>query len=780
MRTWFAALAAVACLFAVGAEPVRERVNSIGVKMVCIPAGSFRMGNDLSTDPTILKQPVVMPRGDYDERPVHEVRISREFWMSETEITSEQFARFRFDHQDFGPASPYATGVSWEDAMAFCDWLSKKEGRSYRLPTEAEWEYACRAGTSGHFSSGDVMPPSGAPNDWGLKNMHTDAAEWVLDWHGLYLAGTQTDPVGPSRGVARVIRGGGIMGERRHDAVAGTLPYYRRSANRASMPPGYRGRHNVGFRIVEAHLPATAPYTPEPVFTQECVKQATAHVKLGPPPAKPWFRRRPLAPIPPENTPSDAIIAAGLRPELMWHNHSAGLTVCPNGDLLWVAFSSSTSSTEYLANTTFIASRLRFGSDRWDMPGPFEDFADTNDQSALLWTEGDTIHFFGGGAGMEGVPFRHQTSKDNGATWSAVELPLIAGPRGGYWPQPISHAFRAVDGTMYFASDAVAGTSLLWASRDNGATWFDTGGRTAGRHTVFALLDDGRIMGIGGKNTDIDGFMPQALSTDGGRTWTVSKTPFPALSSNQRPSLVKLASGRLFFAADWQNREGKQPAGVTNRGSFVALSDDEGKTWKIKTLPGTLPHENWVRQGKGHSSGTLGYSVAAQAPNGIIHLITSMNHPSQHFEMNEAWILSDDTAETKAGPALSEPVRGRETFDDGKLRCSWAGALDSAGRFVLSGDEAWYYPDGTKRYQVTWRDGMKTGLETYWLANGSKLFEWRHAGDGSSVWTQYWPNGKKKHESAWRDFKCQGTATAWDESGAVVARHEFRDGEMVR
>jgi formylglycine-generating enzyme required for sulfatase activity len=61
------------------------------------------MGNDLSTDPTILKQPVVMPRGDYDERPVHEVRISREFWMSETEITSEQFARFRFDHQDFGP-----------------------------------------------------------------------------------------------------------------------------------------------------------------------------------------------------------------------------------------------------------------------------------------------------------------------------------------------------------------------------------------------------------------------------------------------------------------------------------------------------------------------------------------------------------------------------------------------------------------------------------------------------------------------------------------------------
>jgi hypothetical protein len=56
-----------------------------------------------------------------------------------------------------------------------------------------------------------------------------------------------------------------------------------------------------------------------------------------------------------------------------------------------------------------------------------------------------------------------------------------------------------------------------------------------------------------------------------------------------------------------------------------------------------------------------------------------------------------------------------------KLRCSWAGALDSAGRFVLSGDEAWYYPDGTKRYQVTWRDGMKTGLETYWLPTGATV-----------------------------------------------------------
>jgi hypothetical protein len=85
---------------------------------------------------------------------------------------------------------------------------------------------------------------------------------------------------------------------------------------------------------------------------------------------------------------------------------------------------------------------------------------------------------------------------------------------------------------------------------------------------------------------------------------------------------VKLASGRLFFAADWQNREGKQPAGVTNRGSFVALSDDEGKTWKIKALPGTLPHENWVRQGKGQferHAGLFGSGAGAQRDHPFDH-----------------------------------------------------------------------------------------------------------------------------------------------------------------
>jgi hypothetical protein len=122
----------------------------------------------------------------------------------------------------------------------------------------------------------------------------------------------------------------------------------------------------------------------------------------------------------------------------------------------------------------------------------------------------------------------------------------------------------------------------------------------AGRHDLRIAQGRG-ILGIGGKNTNIDGFMPQTISHDGGKTWQVSRSPFPALSSNQRPTVLRLASGRLFFAADWQSREGKQPAGITRHGAFVALSDDEGRTWKMKTLPGTLPHETFTLKRQGWS-----------------------------------------------------------------------------------------------------------------------------------------------------------------------------------
>ena len=209
------------------------------------------------------------------------------------------------------------------------------------------------------------------------------------------------------------------------------------------------------------------------------------------------------------------------------------------------------------------------------------------------------------------------------------------GPIGEYSTQPITSAFRSRAGTMYLASDGAGATSLLWASRDNGKTWFDTGGRTGGRHTSFVLLRTGCILGMGGKGTNIDGDMPQSLSCNWGQSWQISKSIFPALASNQRPTIIRLASGRLFFASDYQTLGGKTPPAVHDRGAFVALSDDEGRTWHVKTLRDALPHRE-------HKYQTLGYAVARQAPDGIIHLITSLNAQAMHFSMNEAWILQKD------------------------------------------------------------------------------------------------------------------------------------------
>jgi formylglycine-generating enzyme required for sulfatase activity len=759
-------------------------VNSLGMRMVRISPGEFLMGNESQTPAEVLGQDPVLANGDYDEKPVHTVRITRGFYISETEVTAQQFARFRFDYQDVSSSSPYATGVSWDDAVAFCDWLSRLEGRPYRLPTEAEWEYACRAGSDGHFWSGGEPPRSEDVNPWGVKNMHTGPSEWVLDWHGLYPPAPLADPVGPQSGLARVVRGGGVAGPYR-DHADGRLPYYRRCANRASMAPEFRGRHPIGFRVELGPPPAGTSWEPEPRLPLQFVKQGGIDPRLGPDPAKPWFRQRSLLPSPPENQFHEAIVAAGLHPALLGHNHSAGLTVAPNGDVLAVFFSSSTPATEYLPNTSFVITRLRFGADEWDFPDLFYDFADVNDQSALLWTEGPTVWFFGGGAGLTDVPFRQQRSTDSGATWTPPMLPLIVGPRGGYFPQPITSAFRGPDGTLYVASDGVGGQSFQWASRDDGKTWSDTLGRTAGRHTAFALLKNGCILAIGGKNTDIEGYMPQTTSCDGGRSWSPPvKTPFPALQNNQRPTLIRLASGRLFFASDWQNRQGEQPSGIHRRGAFVALSEDEGRTWRIKDLPGTLPHEAWSLKRPGwsrsyHGDGTLGYAVAAQAPNGLIHLISSMNHPSQHWEMNEAWILSNAAGATPLPSLSGAPVSARLSYPEGKLQAAWSGRRDAAGRYLLDGVESWYDRSGRKRYEVTWEAGRKIGVEALWDSEGRKVWEWQRERDGTGVWTQYWPSGQLKRQSRWRNGVCRGEALAWDTEGRLVARYEFREGELV-
>ncbi|MGH7556527.1 MAG: SUMF1/EgtB/PvdO family nonheme iron enzyme, partial [Gemmatimonadota bacterium] len=667
---------------ALAQEPERF-TNSIGMDLVLIEPGSFTMGETNRIPAEMLEEMSYLTEGDWDERPAHRVTISQPYWIGVTEVTLDQYRQFDPRFEGSGDHAPYVSGVSWYEAQAFTEWLSEKEGKPYRLPTEAEWEYAARAGTTTLFWAGDAPAAPGTANPWGLENAHAGVAEWVLDWHGAYTAVDRTDPIGPAEGMAKVVRGGGLD--------RGT-PYYARSANRAGMAPdfppaeareqlaamalaggpgegvepvkdapagfrepeanrysdfvrdvlGNQGNHPIGLRVVQAPPPestGTAPLTP---FFQRAVKQTAEAVRLGPPADQPYFRKRRLLPIPPENTPVerlDAIQTAGFHPGILRHQHSPALEVAPNGDLIAVYY---TSVDEVTPDVALLATRLRFGADAWDMPSFFIDFPDVDDHAPMLWLDGDSLRFFWGANKLDsGFPFQWTSSGDNGATWTEVSYPVFETPVGEHSAQPITSAFRDSSGTIYVASDGEGPESVLWVSHNDGETWIDPGGRTGGRHTAFVLLEDGRILGMGGKSSDIEGYMPKSISSDGGKTWTVSKTPFPSLGSNQRPTVLRLASGRLFFAGDLQRRDGFQPEGFTERGAYVALSDDEGEMWMIKRLPGAEEHERAERRAEMRGE-TIGYSVARQAPNGIIHLITSMNAQALHFALNEAWILAEE------------------------------------------------------------------------------------------------------------------------------------------
>ena len=219
-----------------------ESTNAIGMKFKLLPAGTFTMGE-----------------GDK----AHGVTLTKPFQIGIHEVTQAQFKQVMGSNpsKSKGAASPVEL-VSWDDAVEFCRRLSdlpteKAAGRVYRLPTEAQWEYACRAGTTTKYSFGDdnswlghyAWTPQNAgdqthlvgskqPNPWGLYDMHGNVWEWCQDRHGDYPSGSQTDPTGATFGSERVIRGGSW------DAPTA----YYRSAFRYGFNPAYHN-YSIGFRV---------------------------------------------------------------------------------------------------------------------------------------------------------------------------------------------------------------------------------------------------------------------------------------------------------------------------------------------------------------------------------------------------------------------------------------------------------------------------------------------------------------------------------------------------
>jgi formylglycine-generating enzyme required for sulfatase activity len=191
--------------------------TGVTMKLVLIPAGKFIMGSpDSEKD------------HNASEGPQHEVTISRPFYIGVTEVTQAQYEAVTGKNPSKfkGPDNPVET-VSWDDAMAFCKALSGRTGKAVRLPTEAEWEYACRAGTKTAFyfggdagklgeyawfnqNSGSKTHPVGLkkPNAFGLYDMHGNVLEWCSDRYGPYADAKSTDPTGPTSGTDRVPRGG--------------------------------------------------------------------------------------------------------------------------------------------------------------------------------------------------------------------------------------------------------------------------------------------------------------------------------------------------------------------------------------------------------------------------------------------------------------------------------------------------------------------------------------------------------------------------------------------
>lgn len=525
-------------------------------------------------------------------------------------------------------------------------------------------------------------------------------------------------------------------------------------------------------------------------FCQSALKQTSSPGKFAQT-TIPYYTVRYAIPIPAAYTPTEQGELVGLDRGVYTHMHSAGMDIMPNGDVFAVYFSTPTGKSEADTCTTFVQARLRCGSLEWDMPELFFDTHDANDQSALLWRDGEKMWFFGGGRDIsDWVPFRYLTTTDNGATWQ-YNIPRLSAPATSYTAQPISNAFRSLQGDIYFASDGDGSSSFLWKSSDNGFSWTQLAGRTSGRHsTILPLDDNGTLLSIGGKNSNIDGWTPQNISQDWGKTWGEgTPSPFPQLGTAQRPCMIRLQSGNLLLVTDSYMHKKKiaPPTGWQNGNDcVVALSKDNGKTWTIKSLPITLPQHHRIE----HPS--LGYVTLRQADNGIIHILTTTNYPGLDIEFNEAWVLSSNSSQPSVlGKSKATTKKYEEKFPSGKTRIKWNAKIYDDGRYLLDGKEVSYYENGRKQHEVIYKEGRKSGKEYFWTEDGQLIWKWeRNLKTNTGVWTQYYCNKKKRVVSTWnlmptpRDlpnnsfigYVAEGPATHYDTNGNITVVYNFHNG----
>lgn len=648
------------------------------MRFVRIEPGTFMMGSEnAALSDALTAGKAYLRGGDWDEHPVHQVTLTTPFYIGIFQVTNAHYEAFQPAHKALRGKLGFSQDdteavvfVDWHDTLRFCEWLSEKEGLPYRLPTEAEWEYVCRAGTTTHFHTGDTLPPEfhknvgeswypdggrsrgteevvplhvgqTPPNAWGVYDLHGNVEEWCQDWYGPYEGNPQVDPVGREEGLYRVTRGGSHS----------TLLCYLRAANRMGAVPEDKHWY-IGFRVVCGEMPQTAP-TPAPkvALWGRAVKQKNISL---PAPEFPYFAE-PLTYV--------KIPEGSNGPLFSAHNHVPAIAECPNGDMFAAWYSC---VTERGRELTVAASRLRFGETEWDPAELFWGPPDRNNHATSLWRNesGRIYHFNGLSAAATWGPLALvlRYSDDNGATWSK---PRFISPEHRLRHMPVASVFRRQDGSILLACDAVSGGNggtAIWLSEDDGETWYDPGagqpvpefadgkqgGWIAGIHAAVVELTDGRLMAYGRGDT-INGRMPKSLSSDGGRTWHYSASPFPVVSGGQRCVLLRLQEGPIFLASFTGERKAPTPMPIVDAsgnerlvtGLFGALSYDDGETWEhtrlisddgenreIETMDGRLFTMGLKRAEPG------GYLAVCQGQDGCIHLISSR----QHYRFNYAWL----------------------------------------------------------------------------------------------------------------------------------------------
>ncbi len=624
---------------------------------IAVKSGKFMMGAEPGPDVLKPGPPVIYEveregkkisfRADayqgphWDERPIHEVTISSMFEISQR-VTLGEFLRYKPEHaevyvlhdMDTNPASP-VTMVTWDEAQGYSQWLGNAEGAIFRLPTEAEWEYA-----------------AGQVSTLELEGLGDGLMEWCYDWWAPYAEGAVTDPLGPADGLVKVLRNR----LDKHDRA--------RITDRSGGLPGER-RMDVSFRV--ARVSST---------------QGT-HRSL--PPLDTVFRD--VSQEPKEWQPVDAdtpIFHAGgfhidrqagnfdaVHLPYWGRHHVPTIVYSDNGDLLMANYSCPNDGSDQMV---VLITRLRDGAERWDPPARFFILPDRKIDGPILHRDDNGVlsHFNAMGTReYDNIVAARHVSLDNGATWSRSEIvPFHLYNDVPVYRNSMSHIHMDMkeldDGTWVMQRDVTLGShsaskgTALFKSTDRGMNWHEMSrvgwnaenygkkgeeaGWIAGWHAPLAILRDGSFLAIGREN-NIDGRATLSRSKDQGRTWSYEPSEFSPLISSQRPIILRLAEGPLMIiwytdpSAKRENPDGIEiidAAGKPRRvvGAYTALSFDEGASWSHHKL---LP----LSEDDPYTSALTGYYTAVQSPDGLIHLANT----SYYWRFNLAWLKEPMSAE---------------------------------------------------------------------------------------------------------------------------------------